>query len=162
MRTSHNLRDNLLSRPARACVEEVDIPCIVIAAWNCVTLRETARGHLPDAQANDTLRYADVVHLCETKICADNDVQRCALGTEVTQKTIVAHHPAANPTCGGSMLQISSTLSCQHAASSPLFLGGYRHPETVQAVVQKGSMPTVKVIGVYNPPSHSAQNACNK
>ena len=151
MRENHNLQQNLLSRSASLCMQEHIKSNIVVAAWNCVTLRDTDRGHLADAQANDTLQFADVVFLCETKLCAEDNLQRAALTTPHTEKAVVAHHPAKNNTTGGCMLQVNTRFAKQHIG----WTGSTHETEAIQTTVLKPDMPPVTIIGVYNPPAHS-------
>lgn len=136
LRTNHNQQHNLLSRSARACVQNSGLPSVVVAAWNCVTLRDTHRGHLPDAQASDTLQFADAVFFCETKLCATDSLDSTALTTGTTAKAVVAHQPAKSCTSRGCMLQISSTVACRSAATTCPTV----QIITVQATIQKGDM----------------------
>ncbi len=89
-----------------------------MAAWNCVTLRGTDRGHVPNAQASDTLQFVDAVFLCETKLCETEDLDRAALTAGTTAKAVVAHQPAKSCTSGGCMLQIGSTVACRAVATT--------------------------------------------
>ena len=150
--SKHNLRDTLLSRSARQCVQRqhTQAKTLTVATWNCYTLNPAGKTRLPDASADDTLTFADVVCFCETKLCSDDDVFSCAAG----EKVVVAHCPARvarKNRVGGTMLQARPghrvTERHSHSCASGI--------DIAEAIIAPPQEPETRIIGVYNSPSHT-------